>query len=103
MKNSVKETKKRDLFFGGINLKKYLYDIYEENETVQSYVTFEEFVNIIEEKYDSKEEILRMRVIDFENLVIRYNYSHIGYSENYDEEKDVEINYSRRLSFSDIF
>ena len=97
------KSKERKIIFEGGNVRKYLKDIYEENETIQSYVTFEDFIELVITNYPTKNEILTKRVVDFESLVVHENYSHVGYSENYDEEKDVEINYSRRLSFSDIF
>lgn len=100
---SMKESKEKKVIFEGGKVSKYLKDIYEENETIQSYITLEDFVELVITNYPSKIEILSKRVVDFEDLVIHENYSHVGYSENYDEEKDVEINYSRRLSFSDIF
>lgn len=100
---SMKESKEKKVIFEGGNVKRYLIDIYEENETIQSYVTFEDFVELVIANYPSKIEILSKRVVDFEDLVVRYNYSQIDHSDNYDEEKDVEMNYFRKLSFSDIF
>lgn len=102
MKNSVKESKERKIIFEGGNIRKYLIDIYEENETIQSYITLEDFVELVISNYPTKNEILSKRVLDFEDLVIHENYSHVDHSNNYDEEKDVEINF-RKLSFNDIF
>ena len=99
---SMKESKEKKVIFEGGNVKRYLIDIYEENETIQSYVTFEDLVELVITNYPSKIEILSKRVLDFEDLVIHENYSHVDHSNNYDEEKDVEINF-RKLSFNDIF
>lgn len=98
MKNRSKE---RKIIFEGENIRKYLIDIYEENETIQSYITLEDFVELVISNYPTKNEILSKRVLDFEDLVIHENYSHVDHSNNYNEE-DVEINF-KKLSFNDIF
>ena len=80
----------------------YLQDIYENNETINRLIEFEDFVDLVINNCTSREDIMEKRMYEFEELVVHNSYKRNCYSENYDEEKDVEINYSRRLSFSDI-
>lgn len=100
MRNS-KETKKKEVLFGGVNVKKYLHEIYENDEEIQSLILFNDFVNLVVEKCTSKNELLKMRTYEFQDMVIHETYGKNSYSQDGCNE-DVEYNL-RKLSFNDNF
>lgn len=79
----------------------YLQDIYENNETINRLIEFEDFVDLVINNCTSREDIMEKRMYEFEELVVHNSYKRNCYSENYNEE-DVEINF-KKLSFNDIF
>ncbi len=80
----------------------YLFKIYEENNTINSLIEFEHFVNLIVDNCASRNDIKKLRMYEFEELVVHNSYFKNSYNESYNEDVEYD-NFIRSLSFNDNF
>lgn len=80
----------------------YLQKIYEENDTINSLIEFENFIDLVIDNCTSRKDIKKMRIYEYEDIVIHNSYTKNSYNESYNE--DVEYDkLIRNLSFNDNF